>query len=265
MNKLLNFKTMHKQEALLFLPNAWDVLSALILEQAGFNAVGTTSWGIANAMGYKDGEKIQFNELLALTRKIVSAVQIPVTVDIESGYSESPDVIANNVLKIANTGAAGINIEDSLKSQPGLINKEKQSEILSNIRSTLDSNGYADFFINARTDTYLHQSNPLNETINRSADYIAHGANGIFVPGLHNTHDIQKLVESIEAPLNIMSLPHLTDIGSLNRLGVKRFSIGNALCDATISFIENKAHQLLTQQTTRHLYENGKIKTSFKG
>lgn len=114
---------MHKQKELLFLPNAWDVVSALILEHAGFKAIGTTSWGIANSMGYKDGERIDFNELLMLVRKIISMVEIPVTVDIESGYSEHIDSAVENVLKVADLGAVGINIEDSLKSKIGLNNK----------------------------------------------------------------------------------------------------------------------------------------------
>ena len=114
MNKLSNFKIMHEQEELLFLPNAWDALSAIILEQAGFKAIGTTSWGVANALGYKDGERIQFDELLGLP-KIIS-VDVPVTADVEAGYSGHPDVVADNVLKIADVGAAGINIEDLSKT-----------------------------------------------------------------------------------------------------------------------------------------------------
>lgn len=134
MDKLSKFKAMHQQEDLLFLPNAWDVLSAVILEQTGFEAIGTTSWGVANSMGCSDGEKIPFEALLSSARKIVSAVNIPVTVDIESGFSHEVDDIVNNVLSIADIGAVGINIEDSLKAEPGLKDKNKQGDLINKIR-----------------------------------------------------------------------------------------------------------------------------------
>lgn len=264
MNKLIAFKEMHEQDELLFLANAWDLLSALILEQSGFKAIGTTSWGVANAMGYKDGENIQFDELLALAKKMVSTVNIPVSVDIESGYSEEINTVADNALKIAEIGAVGINFEDSLKNGSGLIDLSRQCDLLESIRNRLDNNGYSEFFINARIDTYFQLENPLAETISRANKYVTSGANGIFIPGLNNSEEIKEVLTTTDAPLNVMSLPNLTDIESLNQLGVKRFSVGNALSDATTAFIEQKASQILTQQNTVSLYENCKVKTVFK-
>jgi len=254
---------MHAQENLLFLPNAWDVLSALVLEQAGFKAIGTTSWGVANAMGYKDGERIQFGDLLALVKKMIAVVEIPITVDIESGYSDNATLVANNVLKIAELGASGINIEDSLKNSAGLNDKNTQCELISRIRNKLDGNGYHEFFINARTDTYLQKKEPLNDTVDRAVAYANAGANGIFVPGLWQSEEIEKLVKSIEVPLNVMSLPNLTDVDSLNKLGVKRFSLGPAFSNATISFIEEQARVLFTKQNTKNLYTSCNVATSF--
>jgi 2-methylisocitrate lyase-like PEP mutase family enzyme len=264
MNKPLSFKAMHEQEKLLFLPNAWDVLSALVLEQAGFKAIGTTSRGVANAMGYKDGERVQFEDLLALVKKMIAIVEIPISVDIESGYSDNATVVVNNVLKIAELGASGINIEDSLKNSAGLNDKNTQCELISKIRNKLDGNGYHAFFINARTDTYLQKKNPLNDTIDRAIAYVNAGANGIFVPRLSQNDEMAKLVESIEAPLNVMSLPNLTDIDNLNKLGVKRFSLGPAFSNAAISFIEEQARILFTEQNTKNLHASCDIKTSFK-
>jgi 2-methylisocitrate lyase-like PEP mutase family enzyme len=263
MNKLYKFKKLHEQNELLFLPNAWDVLSAIIIEQAGFKAIGTTSWGVANAMGHQDGERIQFYELLKLSKKIISAVKVPVTVDIESGYSEDIDIISDNVLKIADVGAVGINIEDSFKNKQGLKNTKNQCELIEKIRNKLDQNGYNEFFINARVDTYL-QKHSLEETVDRSIHYISSGADGIFVPGLCQKDEIKRLVKSIEAPLNTMSLPHLTDINHLNDLGVKRFSMGNAFSDAAISFIEETAGRLLTKKNTENLYSDREIRTVFQ-
>ena len=265
MDKLLDFKCMHQQAKLLFLPNAWDVLSAVVLEQAGFKAIGTTSYGVAHAMGFEDGQNIEFDDLLTLVKKILSAVKVPVTVDIESGYSDDIRLITENVLKLANLGACGINLEDSLKDdEPGLNDKEKQCALFKSIRGSLNSNGYRDFFINARIDTYLQKQNPFNETIERALDYINSGADGIFVPGLSEFDEIESVVNAISAPLNVMSLPGLTDSNQLNKLGVKRFSIGYAFSDATISFIEATAHSLYANKETKDLYTDQNISISFR-
>ena len=264
MNKLSNFKKMHEDDKIIFLPNAWDLLSALILEQSGFSAIGTTSWGVANAMGYADGEKITFEQLLALAKQMVATVKIPVTVDIESGYSDDINVIADNVLKIAEIGAVGINFEDCSKDGTMLVDVIKQSQILEKIRTHLDNNGYADFFINARIDTYFQLENPLLETISRSKSYLESGSNGIFVPGLSSIEDIKTIVEAVDAPLNLMSLPHLTDVNILQECGVKRFSTGPAFSNTVINFIERKSKELLTSQNTESLYTNCDIQTVFK-
>lgn len=264
MNKLLHFKNMHESDNLLFLPNAWDALSALILEQSGFKAIGTTSWGVANAMGYADGEKIEFTQLLSLVTQMTSLVNIPVTVDIESGYSDNINIIADNALKIADIGAVGINFEDSSKDNSALLSSAAQCQILEKIRNKLDNNGYSDFFINARIDTYFQLNDPLVETINRSKDYIKSGANGIFVPGINCNDDIKAIVDTIDAPLNVMSLPHLTDVKPLEKLGVKRFSTGPAFSNTVINFIERESKGLLDQQSTANLYKNCDIQTAFK-
>lgn len=259
-----SFKSMHFGDRALFLPNAWDTLSAIILEQAGFQAIGTTSWGVSNSFGYTDGEKISFEELLAVAGKIINAVSIPVSVDIETGYADSPETVAENVLEIAKLGAAGINIEDSYKDNSGLKDSADHSGVLSLTRARLDEGGFTDFYINARIDTYFQLENPLEETINRANAYSASGATGVFVPGLHQADQIKAVVDAINVPLNLLSLPNLTDTHALEAIGVKRFSIGNALSDATIAFIEESARKLLHDETTASLYSNAKIQTRFK-
>jgi len=264
MNDALTFKTLHEQDEILFLPNAWDVLSAMVLQQAGFKAIATTSWGMANALGYNDGEGVEFEELFQQASKIIAAVNVPVSVDIESGYGGNNEQVAERVLKLAELGAAGINIEDSYKQGSGLKPVEEQSALIKDIRERLNTEGHADFFINARTDTYLQCESPLAETRVRATAYVGCGASGIFVPGLSQDSEIEELATLIKAPLNVMSLPQLTDVGQLHSLGVKRFSIGNALSDATTVFIEQQARQLLTQANTKSLYQNGEVTTQFR-
>lgn len=140
-----DFNKLHTSEEILFLGNAWDLLSALTLEKAGFKAVGTTSWGIANSFGYADGELIDFDINLRVIKSIAENLKIPVTADIEAGYSENFDTIINNVLKTADVGVAGINIEDSLKKVEGLRDIREHCELLRKMRTALDHYGYKDF------------------------------------------------------------------------------------------------------------------------
>ncbi|MBD8028256.1 isocitrate lyase/phosphoenolpyruvate mutase family protein [Ureibacillus sp. Re31] len=256
MNKIQEFNEMHFSSDILFLGNAWDVLSALLLEKAGFKAIGTTSWGIAHSFGLKDGEMIDFNQHLAVIKTIVDNVHVPVTADIEAGYGEDIETIVQNVLKVADLGVVGINIEDSLKKQNGLKKISEHRELLSAIRSALDNRGYHHFYINARTDTYFLIDNPLSETIERAKVYVESGASGIFVPGLKEEDEIREITTNINAPLNLLSLPELTNCNKLKELGVKRFSFGNALYDNVFDYLENRTSELVTLKDTSLLYRN---------
>jgi 2-methylisocitrate lyase-like PEP mutase family enzyme len=255
MNKIQQFNQQHHSSNLLFLGNAWDLLSALTLEKAGFQAIGTTSWGIANSLGLKDGELVNFDQHLRIIKIITEHVSIPVSADIEAGYGEDTDTIVKNVLRTADIGVAGINIEDSFKKQRGLRDISQHARLLLEIRTALDQHGYKDFFINARTDTYLQKDNSLLETIERGKAYEESGASGFFVPGVILDSDIHDIATQVKAPLNVLSLPGLTNCNKLKSLGVRRFSFGNALSDKIIGVMENNAAQLLALKDTAHLYE----------
>ncbi|MEH7390857.1 isocitrate lyase/PEP mutase family protein [Bacillus sp. JJ1474] len=256
MSKIQEFNELHFSEDLLFLGNAWDMLSALTLEKAGFKAIGTTSWGIANSLGYADGELIDFDRHLAIIKTITENVKIPVSADIEAGYSEDPNKIINNVLRTADVGVAGINIEDSLKNSNELRDISQHCKLTEKMRIALDRYGYKDFYINARTDTYLQRKNPLLETIERAKAYVESGASGIFVPGLKEDEEIKEFTMNVSAPLNVLSLPGLTNCNKLKELSVKRFSFGNAQSDKVIAYLEGKVSKLLEFKDTSLLYEN---------
>ncbi|MEH6938705.1 isocitrate lyase/phosphoenolpyruvate mutase family protein [Bacillus sp. JJ664] len=255
MNKIQIFNDLHTSEDLLFLGNAWDLLSALILEKAGFKAIGTTSWGIANSIGLADGELIDFDRHLRIIESIAENVNIPVSADIEAGYSEDIKTIVYNVLRTADVGVAGINIEDSFKSRKGLKSITQHSKLLTEIRTALDNNGFKDFYINARIDTYFQIEHPLIDTLNRAKAYVESGVSGIFVPGLKKEDEIKEIILHVDAPLNILSLPELTNCNKLKELGVKRFSFGNALSDQIILHLEKTAEQLIEGKDTSILYE----------
>ncbi|WP_261304291.1 isocitrate lyase/PEP mutase family protein [Paenibacillus andongensis] len=254
MSKIQEFNALHESNEVLLLGNAWDLLSALSLEKAGFKAIGTTSWGVAQSLGYSDGEMIEFAIQLNVVKMIVDHVKIPVTADIESGYGKDDQMIVDNVLKLADLGAAGINIEDSLKNQAGLKPLDQQCHLLSKIRTALEKNGYQGFYINARTDTYLQNQNPLNETIDRANAYVESGASGIFVPGLKEDDEIRAILSQTNAPLNIMSLPGLTNCNKLKELGIKRLSIGGALYRKVNNLLDHCAAQIYESQDTSILF-----------
>ncbi|MCM3317596.1 isocitrate lyase/phosphoenolpyruvate mutase family protein [Rummeliibacillus stabekisii] len=255
MNTIQTFNELHHAEEPLFLGNAWDLLSALTLEKAGFKAIGTTSWGIANSLGFADGELIDFDRHLTVIKTIAENVNIPVSADIEAGYSEDTNMIIENVLRTAEVGVAGINIEDSKKKTHGLKSISQHASLLEKIRLELDHRGFKDFFINARMDTYLQKENPLPETMERARAYLESGASGIFVPGIKEDMDIKELTMSVSAPVNILSLPGVTNYNHLKELGVRRFSFGNALSDIVIAYLEKKAGELLEHRDTFCLYE----------
>ncbi len=237
-------------------------MSALAHEQAGFKVIGTTSWGIANSLGYNDGENISFNDLTMVVKNILRVVSIPLTVDIESGYSETPDDIIANVKALADMGCSGINIEDSIPSN-GLKEMQSFANLVTAIKKELLASGFDDFCVNVRIDTYLNLDNPLEETLVRAKHYEQAGADGFFVPCMCNSEDITALLEVITIPLNVMSLPNLTDIASLTKLGVKRFSYGNAMSDCIVSHIEQYAKSILNDLSTDCLYKHDALSTKF--
>ena len=148
---------LHDNNELLILPNIWNPLGAMLLEDLGYKAVATASASIAFANGIDDGEKISFDELISILKKIVKSVKIPVTADIESGYAENNSVLKENIKRLVDTGIAGINFEDSHHDEKTLFSKEAQSEKINLIRKTASEKG-SNLFINARTDVFIKQN-----------------------------------------------------------------------------------------------------------
>ncbi|MCZ8522489.1 MULTISPECIES: isocitrate lyase/PEP mutase family protein [Paenibacillus] len=255
MSNIERFQKLHESDELLVLGNAWDLPSALVLEKAGFKAIGTTSWGIAASLGYADGEAIGFDQQLSVIQRIVDHVQIPVTADIETGYGHNDETIVSNVLKVADLGASGINIEDSMKGGTGLKPLSDQCQLLAKIRSALDHNGFGHFFINARIDAYLLNLDPLNETRTRSKEYVESGASGIFVPRLMDEEEIKTIASCTTAPLNVIALPGLADHVKLRELGVRRLSLGGSLYRKMNALLEQCAVEMLDARNTSILFE----------
>jgi len=229
MSKLFkNFKTLHHGEELFVLPNVWDARSAIIFQEKGFTAVGTSSAAVANSLGYEDGEQMSFSEYLFVINRIVSSVNIPVTVDIEMGYGKTNEEIFGNILRLIEMGVAGINIEDSIVNDSKRVLKDAKlfASTIEYIKNKLESKDL-DLFINLRCDTYiLNVDNKHKETVDRLKLYTNTGADGIFLPCIGNEEDIAEAVRNTTLPLNVMCIPGLPSVEVLNQLGVKRVSMG---------------------------------------
>ncbi len=226
------FSALHQQATALVICNVWDVASAKTAEKLGFNAIGTSSAAIANMLGYEDGEGMSFEEVLFIVKRIVACCDLPLTVDIEAGYSDDPLTTANYIKALTEAGVVGVNLEDSkVTGARTLLNAEIFADYLSKVRQQL-TKGKINIFINVRTDTFLlAQENALVETQKRASLYQSAGADGLFVPCITAVDDIQAVVSATKLPVNVMCMPDLPDFNTLSTLGIKRISMGNFLFD----------------------------------
>ncbi len=202
--------------------------------------MGTSSGAIAAMLGYQDGEEMSFSELEYIIKRIVKNVHLPLSVDLEAGYSRHPDEVVDHITRLVQLGVVGINLEDSLANeQRKLINADDFSQQLETICTSLKSQGI-DVFVNVRTDTFLlHCTNPVEETIKRAKQYEKAGADGIFVPCIEKEADIKCIVQATHLPLNVMGTPNLPDFQTLKTLGVKRISMGNFVHTKMLNQLEN--------------------------
>lgn len=250
------FRRMHQRESgsILVLPNAWDALSARVIEDAGAAAVATTSAGVSWALGRPDGHGATRDEMIAAVRRIVRAVGVPVTADVESGYGAgTPADVAETVRVLIGAGAVGLNLEDTPADEDaGLLPIERQAERIAAGKSAAAAEG-ADVFLNLRIDVYLAQFGPpesrLDETVRRARAYVEAGADGVFVPGVRDPAIVRKLAAAVPAPLNVMAGPGAPTIAELQALGVARVSLGPALTRAMMAYVRRCAQEVLRDGT----------------
>lgn len=227
--KAKKFAKLHLTGSPLILYNAWDAGSAKAIVKAGAKAIATSSWAVADAQGYEDGEKIPKTLVEEIMAGIVEAVPVPVTVDFEGGYSDDDGELAKNVGKLLHLGVIGINFEDRVVQGAGLYKTERQAKRIATIRKAAHSKG-KDFFINARTDLFLgSKGDPekhVGEAIERAKAYADAGASGFFVPGLLKESLIGHIVENVSLPVNVMYMEGAPSNTRLAKLGVARVSYG---------------------------------------
>ena len=222
------FKDLHHSSGLFVLPNAWNAKSALLFQENKFPAIGTSSAAVATSLGYEDGEQMPFSDYLFIISRILSSVQVPLSVDIETGYGKLDEEIYTNILKLMDLGVVGINIEDSIINKSGRVLKDEKlfAKTVEYIKNKLVTENL-NLFINIRCDTYiLNVENKKQETNKRLKIYESTGADGIFLPCIATEEDIAEAISNTKLPLNVMCIPGLPDFETLNKLGVKRASMG---------------------------------------
>jgi len=246
--KAIAFRELHTGPRILVLPNAWDAISARIFEAAGFPAVGTTSAGVANVLGYQDGQFAPREEVLFMVRRIANTVQIPVTADIEAGYgADSVAEVVKTVQGVIDAGAVGINLEDSAYGAAELVDKGLQVEKIQAIRALGQSSGVP-IVINARTDAFhltaLSGAEQFDLAVERANAYREAGADCLFVPFLTDATVIGDLVKAIAGPINILALPGAPPVSALAVMGVARVSVGSGPHRATLALARAIAQEL---------------------
>ena len=225
------FAKLHVKGDPLIIFNVWDAGTAKAIAEIGAKAVATGSYAVALANGFNDGENIPLDFVLENLRRIVASVDLPVSLDFEGGYSVDPDGLRENIAKVIEAGAIGINFEDRVVHGEDLYPIEQQSERIRAIRQAADEKGIP-FFINARADVVLpvpadqHSESHLVQLIERAQAYAEAGASGFFAPGLVNPDFIGKLCEASPLPVNILVWPGVPSSKELAALGVARISYG---------------------------------------
>jgi 2-methylisocitrate lyase-like PEP mutase family enzyme len=245
----VTFAELHQRGKPLVLANVWDAASARIVEAAGFPAIATSSAGMANALGYADGEQVDVQEMLAAIARIVRCVRVPVSADVEAGYGGDVDALLAIMERVRGAGVVGVNVEDWDVRIAAPFPLDAARERIAAIKARL---GDA-LFVNARTDLYLHEvgdpATRFDAVVERLHAFLAAGADGVFVPGVADAATIGRLVEAVDAPLNILAGPATPPVRELAALGVARVSVGSAPMRRVMGEFRTIAEELATAGT----------------
>ena len=256
--KAEQFRKLHHGPEMLVLANAWDVVSARILEECGHPAIATSSAAVAFSRGYPDGQRIPRDEMLDVVARIARAVRVPVTADMEAGYGTSVKDMIETTKAVVAAGAIGMNLEDVTgDDESSLVDTALQAEKIRAIRETAKSLGVP-FVLNARTDIYLmpigEEATRLERTVERLRAYRDAGADCLFAPGVYERETIVKLVEAVAAPLNILMTPQCPSLAELEKMGVARVSAGSAVMRAALRVVRQIGKEMLESRSCETLF-----------
>jgi len=245
------FRKQHRNGNLLILPNIWDALGARLMTKLGYPSVATASVSTALANGYLDGEHIPFSRLLEIVQTISSAVDVPVTVDIERGFAVGLPQLKENIRLLIEHGAVGVNLEDSEAGHNKLYSIIEQCRKIEAVRETSIQCGVS-LVINARTDVFIisPEDNAVNQGIERGRSYHSAGADCIYPVTISSYEDITRFVEELAMPLNVLLMKSIPDLRRLKEIGVARVSLGPQLLSHVLTVMKEIAEGLLLEDST---------------
>jgi 2-methylisocitrate lyase-like PEP mutase family enzyme len=250
--KAETLRQLHQGSRAVVFPNVWDATSARVIEELGYPAIATTSAGIANMLGYVDGQKISVDEMLSIVSLIARVVRVPVTADMEAGYSNTADQMYETAAALIHSGGVGLNLEDSEDEESRLLDLPLYLEKVSALREASSKLGVS-LVLNARTDAYwwkgAQPTTRMTETIRRANAFRQAGADCIFIPGLRDLDEIRLFLRESPGPLNILGGPGAPSISDLEATGVRRVSIGSGGYRTAIGIMRKLAKELKEQGT----------------
>jgi 2-methylisocitrate lyase-like PEP mutase family enzyme len=257
-DKAQDFRGLHHGKRMLILPNAWDVPSARVFENAGFPAVATSSAGLMVSLGYPDGEVMDRDQFVSAVRRIAGVLLVPLSVDIVAGFGKTTKEVLTTVKAILRAGGIGINIEDFVHATKKLYPIERQVENVRGIRKLGDTVGIP-LVINARTDALRFgtgdEEAKFAEAVRRAIAYKDAGADCVYPMGLIDAVSIRRFVKELDFPINVMIRKGLPPITELENLGVARVSFGPSASYAAMGLLKRAAKEVLEKGTYGNLVD----------
>ena len=254
--KAEDFRALHHEKKILILPNAWDVPSARVFEDAGFPAVATSSAGLMVSLGYPDGQVISRDEYMSAVGRISRILSVPLSADLVAGFGTTPKEVLATVREVLKAGAIGINIEDFAHATKKLFPIATQAEKLKAIKKLGETSGIP-LVINARTDAFRFAPGDegvrLKEAIRRAIAYRDAGADCVYPMGLFDAASIRVFVQALDFPVNVMVRKGLPRVDELERLGVARVSFGPSASYAAMGLLKRAAREVLENGTYESL------------
>jgi 2-methylisocitrate lyase-like PEP mutase family enzyme len=247
------FRNLHYTGNMLLLPKVWDPVTAALIEYCGFPAVATSGIAIAHAHGLQHGRQAPFQMVLRVLKRIVDTVEIPVSVEIDAGFSDEPGRLQENMTRVLDTGVAGVSFQDSHTGKDHLYSIDEQCRRIALIREAAVQAGRS-VFINARVDTLVYKQGladdeAIQEIITRSTAYLEAGADGIFPIFICQPDHVKMVLDNVHAPINLVTMPGIPPLNILNQMGVARFSLGPDLMNVAMSELKAFAEELQQYRT----------------
>lgn len=242
MNQITQAQTLfslHHNHKLLILPNVWDPIGARLLEAKGFPAVATASAAIAESLGYNDGEQIKLDTLLDLVARIVRSVNVPVSVDFEAGYSESIEGLRENISRLIDTGAVGLNLEDGLHHSGQLRPMVEQAKRIQAVREVAERRNLH-LVINARADSFFadgfaNEQERTQDAVRRFHAYVQAGADCVYPIGCRDKGSLEILRQQVTTPINVLAMAASPSLTELQEMGINRVSFGPSIFRAVLA------------------------------